>query len=142
MDTTQAGTTGGSCVKFEYGDKGNGKATISGGVIEGILGNKAGQYTVRARVKVTSTTSTTPIFVLSMQNLNTMTIFERYKGAGEPSNEQVMFSPSQMKTEWNWVELPFYWDGIQPIELWTGRRGGYEPDLVFWEDKVEFVSMD
>ncbi|MFU1797464.1 hypothetical protein ACM1RC_26600 [Paenibacillus azoreducens] len=140
LDTTQTGATGGSCAKFEYSDKGNGKATISGGVIEGILGNKAGQYTVRARVKANINSSTQPLFVVSVQDPKSpFKPFPPAKGSTETSDK--VFSAEDIGLAWTWVEVPFYWDGVTPIELWTGRKGGYEPDLVFWEDIVEFVAL-
>ncbi|BFH59454.1 hypothetical protein [Paenibacillus azoreducens] len=139
LDTTQAGATGGSCAKFEFSDKGNGKATISGGVIEGILGNKAGQYTARARVKANISTSTRPLFALSVQDSKTFEPFPIAKGSTETSDK--MFSAKDIGLDWTFVETSFYWDGVTPIELWTGRQGGYEPDVAFWEDIVEFVVL-
>ncbi|MFU1798210.1 hypothetical protein ACM1RC_30440 [Paenibacillus azoreducens] len=141
MDTTQAGATGGSCAKFEFSDKGNGKATISGGAIDRILGNKAGQYTARARVKANINTSTEPLFIVSVQDSRSpFTPFPSAKGSAETADK--MFSAKNIGSAWTWVEVPFYWDGVTPIELWTGRKGGYEPDLIFWEDIVEFVVKE
>ncbi|MGG3742483.1 baseplate J/gp47 family protein [Paenibacillus chibensis] len=141
IDDTQAGASGGRCVKFTYVTNGNSKATISGETLANMLG-KAGQYKIRARVKVSDTTSTTKFFVLSMQNPQTLTPFERYQGSGTPTDDELMFSPRQLSTDWTWVELPFYWDGIQPIELWTGRPHNLIEGVTLWEDQVEFISED
>ncbi|GIP25480.1 hypothetical protein J23TS9_06100 [Paenibacillus sp. J23TS9] len=140
VDDTQAGATNGKCVKFAYATNGNGKAAISGDTLKGLLGNKAGQFKVRARLKVDNTASTVKSFVLCMQNPQTMTPFEQHKGDGVPSDDQVMFSPSELKTDWTWVELPFYWDGVQPVELWTGRPPGLSPGTTIWEDQIQFVG--
>ncbi|MEC0242765.1 hypothetical protein P4H66_23420 [Paenibacillus dokdonensis] len=128
-------------MKFTYVTNGNSKATISGDTLKNML-VKAGQYKIRARVKVSDTTSTIKFFVLSMQNPQTSIPFEQYKGSGVPTDDQLMFSPSQLSMEWVWVELPFYWDGVQPIELWTGRPYGLNSGVILWEDKVEIVSKE
>ncbi|MGN7360010.1 tail fiber protein [Paenibacillus sp. SAF-054] len=140
IDSTQLGATGGKCVKFEYATNGNGKAAKSGDTIKNLLGNKAGQFRIRARVKVDNKASTDKTYVLCMQNPQTLTPFEQTKGAGTPSDEQLMFSPSQMSTDWAWVELPFYWDGVQPVELWTGRPPGLSLGTTIWEDQIQFIS--
>ncbi len=141
VDDTQEGPSGGKCVKFTYVTNGNSKATISGETLANIL-VKAGQYKIRARVKVSDTSSATQFFVLSVQNPQTNIPFEQHKGSGTPTDEQLMFSPNQIGTDWTWVELPFYWDGIQPVEIWTGRPFSLIEGVILWEDSVELVSDD
>lgn len=138
VDDTQAGASNGKCVKFAYATNGNGKATKSDNTIKNLLGNKAGQYKVRARVKASETTSATPTFILCIQDQVTMAPFKQSKTSNVDSD--LAFAPSQMSTDWTWVECPFFWDGVQPIELWTGRPPGTSPGITIWEDQIQFVS--
>ncbi|OAB31750.1 hypothetical protein PMSD_18365 [Paenibacillus macquariensis subsp. defensor] len=140
-DDTQAGATGGRCVKFVHNTAGNSKATYggtTGKVIENLLGNKAGQYTVRCRLKKSGSTDLSfKNFAIVVQN------GVPFKVSKDSVVDAVLeLSAGQISTDWAWHEVSFYWDGIQPIELWTGKTPGGDPAAIFWEDQVVFISAD
>lgn len=136
-DTTQPGATGGTCLKFVYNNAGNSKAQYgidnTSGLMEAALG-KAGQYVVRGRLKANMTSSSVPTFAVVMMQRGTGQPLKQ--ASGGTTNAEVIFTPAQIGLVWRWVEVPFYWDGVVPLELWTGRLPGGDLTSIIWQDQM------
>lgn len=128
--------------QFVFSSAGNSKATIGDGTghIERMLNNKPGHYKVRVRLRANSVQYNNMVFAIAMQNSTTQVMLKQTKGGSV--NSELILTPRQIGTEWTWFEVPFYWDGVEPLELWTGRPTGGDIDSIAWQDRVEFVRVD
>lgn len=135
VDNTQADDSVNS-LKMIYNAGGAGIATY-GAAVETALETE-NHFKARFKVKTDSIAGATDLLQLTIQDRGTKTPLKQTSG-GVP-DARVTLKANQLTTALGFVEVPFYWDGLQALEVEI-RRLTTDTTTTVWVDLINFVSL-
>lgn len=131
---TQEGMNGVACVKLVFNSAGNSKVSTRELQQSPFLSGE-GEYYIRVRVKVDTTGNADELYAIAVQNHVASQVFPRLKGSADKCER--IYRAADLSTDWMWLEDTFYWDGTQPVEIWTGRIPNRGNGVTMWVDSVQ-----
>jgi len=95
-------------------------------------------FKARVQVKVDSNSGTNDLLKIEVRDRGTLTPV--YETDAENNQAVKTLTAADLSTSYGYVELPFYWDGLQPIEIAVTRLTTDTTTLVT-VDNVNFISL-
>lgn len=132
IDNTQADDSGDS-VKMEYNAAGAGTITHSN--IHTLL-NKPGIWQVRSKVKASDITGANDLLQVGIWNTTTAA-WAKVSSASGAADAVTVYQANDLTTALDFLAQPFYWNGIDTLELRINRLLA-DTTTVVWVDLVKY----
>lgn len=122
-------------VILPYSDQEEGRAFYNEDL--DVLLQTENHFTARFKVMVDAVEGTTNLLKLHVINRDTRAVLK--KAVGSSDDAQVIVKASDLAATYGYVDVPFYWDGIQHVELEAVRLNTDEVTTV-WLSEIDLVS--
>lgn len=137
VDETQVDDNGTS-VKMTYSATGAGILTYGFGSVLEALVETENHFIARPRVKVSSIAGANNLLQVTVQDRGTKVPLKQVKGGG--TDARLTLKANQLAVAFGYVDLPFYWDGLQTIEFEI-RRLTTDATTQVWVDAIDFTGL-